>query len=79
MSATDDGGNARRGLSGWLDRLRGPLAAGGDAVADSAQGEGAAESALLDAVVSGLPDPETAEVVVTKLRSAGFCEAIIYE
>ena len=60
MSATDDGGNARRGLSGWLDRLRGPLAAGGDAVTDSAQGEGAAEGALLDAVVSGLPDPVVA-------------------
>src|SRR5262245_19396296 len=58
MSAADDGGNARRGLTGWLGRLRGPLAAGGDVAADAAGGgDAVTDSALLDAVVSGLPDP----------------------
>ena len=69
MSATDDSGNARRGLTGWLGRLRGPFT-GGDAPAGSealrggepweaATTGGAAmtDGALLDAVVSGLPDP----------------------
>src|SRR5437868_15361641 len=57
MSATDDSGNARRGLTGWLGRLRGPLA-GGEAAAGGAMGsEAVTDSTLLDAVVSGLPDP----------------------
>ena len=61
MSATDDGGNARRGLTGWLGRLRAPLAAGADTAADAAATGGpVAESALLDAVISGLPDPVVA-------------------
>ena len=55
MSATDDSGNARRGLTGWLGRLRGPLA-GGEAAAGGAMGsEAVTDSTLLDAVVSGLP------------------------
>jgi two-component system phosphate regulon sensor histidine kinase PhoR len=58
MSATDDGGNPRRGLTGWLGRLRNPLAAGGDATEDPVITSAVlANSALLDAVVSGLPDP----------------------
>jgi two-component system phosphate regulon sensor histidine kinase PhoR len=57
MSATDDSGNARRGLTGWLGRLRTPLAGGEAAAGGAVGGEAVTDSALLDAVVSGLPDP----------------------
>src|SRR5262245_21413000 len=57
MSTADDG-EARRGLTGWFGRMRGSQAADTIATAAPATADRLLpESELLDAVVSGLPDP----------------------
>ena len=61
MSATDDGGADRSTWTGWLARLMGAPAAGRDAVPAAGQTgdlvQAPPDIALLDAVISGMPDP----------------------